>query len=84
MIAAAASACRDLADYIDRSGAASSRFLAHVAGCLRMVPATHPMRRDPRDGGTVDRIAEMVGIILRGEAKTLALLLFAHDLEIPW
>jgi hypothetical protein len=80
----AAAACRELAGYIERSGAASDRVLRRVAACLLLLPCDHPMRRDPRDGGHVDRIAEMAGIILEGKAKALALLLFAHDLEVPW
>ncbi len=77
----AAEACIDLADYIERSGAASSRFLKHVAGFLRDIRGDHPMRRQQRGDDLVDRIAEMVIVILLGNAKPLELRAFAAELE---
>jgi len=80
MIAAAAEACRDLADYIDRSGAASSRFLRHVAGCLRWIPRDHCLRRQTCAGRPVDRVDELFNAILAGKAQPDELRAFADVL----
>lgn len=74
-VEAAAMACEDLAERLERCGQASTRILDDAAKALCWVPLSHPLRF-PRD-----QVLEMAWTICRGRAEAESLREFAAELR---